>query len=373
MFFIKRSELRGIALLIVVAAAIGGVLAAMSGKLETWFGLTIGAGPRLYDKILFVSGRSGSNEIYVADADGAHVRQLTSGAQAISAPFVSPNGSRVVFVGRVGKSSEVYLVRGSGGEPERLTSTTGPKAAPQYSPDGTRLAFLSGGTVYVAGVSGEDPQPVLPTDEERHEAIVRRDPMPGYSMFAWAPDGKGMAGIVNDASLGDVIAYLPAIGGNVQRIAIPADSRVSVVGICWASSRQVLGVAAAFGKRSVAALLDLDEKKAQGIAESLDGPITSIAISPDATQAAISFLSRRKPSDSGIRTVDLSTGEHRMIAKGEYRNLSYSPSGYSLVAQMELPGGRTDIATVDVTSGNVTRLTRDGKSFGPVWSPASPK
>lgn len=373
MFFVKRSELRGILLLMLVVVVIGGALAAMSGKLESWFGITIGAGPRLYGKILFVSGRSGSNEIYVADPDGKNVRQLTAGAQAISAPFVSPNGSRVVFVGRAGKSSEVYLVRGAGGEPERLTSATGPKAYPQYSPDGAKLAFLSGGTVYVGDVSGEDPQPVLPTSEETHEAILRRDPMPGYSAFAWTPDGKGMAGVVSDANLGDLIAYLPAIGGKVKRIAIPADSRVSISSICWAAERKVLAVAAAFGGKSVAALLDLEANQAQGIGEFVDGQITSIALSPDAGQVAVSFSSRKDASQSGIRTIDPVTGEAKTVAPGEYRNLSYSPDGGRLAAEMELPGGKTDVVVLDAAAGSVVRLTKDGKSFGPAWAPVSPK
>jgi Tol biopolymer transport system component len=101
------------------------------------------------EKVAFVSGRSGTSEIWVSDAQGKGPVRLTrfEGAQ-VGAPAWSPDGSEIVFDARPEGHADVYAVSLSGGPPRRLTRDRSNEIAPGFSADGHHLLFGSdhGGT-----------------------------------------------------------------------------------------------------------------------------------------------------------------------------------------------------------------------------------
>jgi len=77
--------------------------------------------------IVFVSDRSGSENLWFVDPDGQHVRPLTRGPNnAFVSPSFTPDGQYVV----VTKSADLWLYHKNGGNGLKLTSQT-PPAAPQ--------------------------------------------------------------------------------------------------------------------------------------------------------------------------------------------------------------------------------------------------
>lgn len=93
-------------------------------------------------RIAFVSNRSGSQQIWIGDADGENAHQLTflSGNSEATWPRWSPDGARLVFT--VGRS--VYLVSPDGGPPEvRFKDVASREAVADWSRDGKRIYFLS--------------------------------------------------------------------------------------------------------------------------------------------------------------------------------------------------------------------------------------
>jgi TolB protein len=91
---------------------------------------------------VFSSTRTGKGDIYLMDASGRNLRQLTSHPAYEGAPRFSPNGRFVIFEGERDGRSEVYRVRVETGEVERLTDSVSRKLGPAYSPDGSKLAFM---------------------------------------------------------------------------------------------------------------------------------------------------------------------------------------------------------------------------------------
>ena len=93
-------------------------------------------------KIAFVSGRDGNSNIYVMDADGKNVHQLTDHPVSDTNPAWSPNGRKIAFVSYGdGVDSAIYIMDADGGGIVRLT--TYPAEYPVWSPDGRQLAFHS--------------------------------------------------------------------------------------------------------------------------------------------------------------------------------------------------------------------------------------
>jgi TolB protein len=94
--------------------------------------------------------------LYLADADGTHVRQLGGTLVHGVSPSWSPDGSRLAFVSFADAndppceaascppSGELYVVGADGSGLRRLTRSRADDEHPSWSPDGSRIAFSSG-------------------------------------------------------------------------------------------------------------------------------------------------------------------------------------------------------------------------------------
>jgi Tol biopolymer transport system component len=118
--------------------------------------------------IAFTSDRAGSGywQLYVMDADGTDVTQITVDAADSVTPSWSPDGEWLVYwrddcdtSGGSASPCELWVVKPDGSENTNLTdSADGLDLDPDWSPDGTRIAFMSvrGGNtdIYVLSLGG---------------------------------------------------------------------------------------------------------------------------------------------------------------------------------------------------------------------------
>jgi Tol biopolymer transport system component len=93
-------------------------------------------------RVVFVSTRTGSKEIWIANADGTNQTQVTflSGA-SVGSPHWSPDGTRIAFDGNAHGSSDIYVVPVEGGKPVRLTTDPANETRPSWSSDGKWIYF----------------------------------------------------------------------------------------------------------------------------------------------------------------------------------------------------------------------------------------
>ena len=82
-----------------------------------------------------------SMDIFVADADGSNLRQLTNEFGYDAEATVSPVGDRVVFTSMRDGDLEIYSMNLDGSDVRRLTHTPGYDGGPFYSPDGSKIVF----------------------------------------------------------------------------------------------------------------------------------------------------------------------------------------------------------------------------------------
>lgn len=90
------------------------------------------------------SPRSSNFQLFVANADGSGVRQLTTDSlPAGSAAWVRPAGDRIVFqAGRPGRQ-QLYVTNLDGTGRRALTTGENDNTAPDVSPDGSKIVFAS--------------------------------------------------------------------------------------------------------------------------------------------------------------------------------------------------------------------------------------
>lgn len=95
-------------------------------------------------RIVFISDRSGSFEVWVSKADGSEPTQITNfGGPMVGSPRWSPNGEWITFDARVDGRAAIFIVNAAGGAPRRLEQNGFEERMPSWSQDGKWLYFCS--------------------------------------------------------------------------------------------------------------------------------------------------------------------------------------------------------------------------------------
>src|SRR5215470_12183562 len=95
-------------------------------------------------RVVFVSNRSGSDEIWVCGSEGENPVRLTSFRGPLAgSPSWSPDGKQIVFDSRPDGNADLYVVSAEGGQPRRLTMDPAEDIVPSWSRDGKWIYFTS--------------------------------------------------------------------------------------------------------------------------------------------------------------------------------------------------------------------------------------
>ena len=165
--------------------------------------------------IAFSRDTNGAFEIFVMDADGANVRQLTTdNARFEESPAWSPDGRRIAYTSTAGQNGDLKLMNADGSGIAELTTGPPDDDGPAWSPDGTRLAFIRDGSLQVMAADGSNLRR-LTSGSER------------YAEPSWSPDGGWIA--FSEEERGRLFVIRPD-GTDLREV--PVEGRV-VAGISW--------------------------------------------------------------------------------------------------------------------------------------------
>jgi len=130
-------------------------------------------------QIAFISGRSGSPQVYIMDADGSNVQLLTpykAGVRSYRAsPDWSPDGRAVAYEQQNG-NFQIWMVDVRDRVPKQLTNE-GENEDPSWAPDGRHIVFTS-------TRSGDKQLWILDTESGRARQLTHAR---GARLAAWSP------------------------------------------------------------------------------------------------------------------------------------------------------------------------------------------
>jgi Tol biopolymer transport system component len=96
-------------------------------------------------RVAFVSQRSGTFEVWLANLDGSNALQLTeiNSPRVVAAPRWSPDGGLIAFQSSASGQFEVYTIPASGGTPRAIAPHSANDYVPSFSRDGRWIYFGS--------------------------------------------------------------------------------------------------------------------------------------------------------------------------------------------------------------------------------------
>lgn len=258
--------------------------------------------------IVFVSNRSGRNQLYLMSLEGSGQAQLTSSLGNDVDPVWSPNGTKIAFSSTRDGNSEIYVINADGSGATRLTSNAGDDTEPTWSPDGTNIAFTSNrdgnSEIYLMGADG--------SGVTRLTSNAAADNAP-----AWSPTNNK-------------IAFVSARDGNSEIYGMNTDG----TGVVRLTSNSALDAAPAW---------------------SPDG--LSIAFHSDRNGTFEIFIMNSQGGDLLQRTFP---GDRESQPR-------WSPVGNQLTFVTSL-GANDEVCTGSASSGGATNLSQDGADdFRPAW------
>lgn len=144
-------------------------------------------------RIAFESNRDGPFHLYVMNADGTHLRALTTGANDDREPIWTPDGQSILFSSSDGTRQDIWSVKVADGRLKQLTRLEGYADFATLSPDGQTLAFYLYKDMTLdlwwARADGSDAKPLTYdlADARRSEPTV------AWHQPAWSPDSQWLA------------------------------------------------------------------------------------------------------------------------------------------------------------------------------------
>jgi TolB protein len=162
-------------------------------------------------RIVYVSQRGDTTEVYLADYDGAGETQLTrTGSRSLS-PTLSPDGHRVAFTSRLAGDLDLFVARVGNGKPRPLLANQeGTEISPAWcrTSGSEKIAFSSShqgdAEIYVVGSNGTN--------------LRRLTHHPGIDVSpSWSPTCREIA-FVSDRAGNPHLFIMDAEGANVRRL-----------------------------------------------------------------------------------------------------------------------------------------------------------
>lgn len=264
-------------------------------------------------KIVFVSNRSGTKEIWVMNWDGGDQKQLTHYHSISTFPSASPNGRIVAFTSYAAGYPAIYMFSlDTGRKLPFYNQRASMNAFVSFTPDSKQIIFSSTAAsgpaqLYMSNVDGSDFRRVTSSGAIEVEAKI--NPKTGADLV----DVSGRSGLPQ-------IYHMNLEGADVQRLT-PGT-----------------------------------------------GEATNPSWSPDGQHIAFAWTKGFEPGNYNIFVMDVTSQEITQLTANEGRNEnpSWAPDGAHIVYASKR-GGQSQIWMMNADGTGKHALTQTGNNEKPVW------
>ena len=169
-------------------------------------------------KIAVVGTRSGAKELYLCDADGGNLKQITHDRKIIVGPNWGPNGDSIVFTSFLRGFPDVYQINLRKGRRDQLSRYPGLNTGGAVSPNGKELALIL----------SKDGNPELYIKTLRSGKLERLTSTHRATEASpsWSPDGKQLV-YVSDQSGPPQLYIIARTGGRPTRLSSRGSENVA--------------------------------------------------------------------------------------------------------------------------------------------------
>ncbi len=333
-------------------------------------------------RIAFVSRGEGNLDVYVMNADGSGLTQLTDDRAIDWSPTWSPDGSRIAFASEHDENFDIFVMNADGSGLTQLTDDPAMDYSPAWSPDGSRIAFLSrrdgDWSIYVMNADGSSPAPL--TDDAELEVSPTWSPDGSRIAFASRRDGNFEIYVVNV----DGGAALPPPPTSeppppTSEPATPDDDGSGVVRLTDALAEDLCPVWSPDGDRIAFSSLSefaletyVINADGSGLVRLIDDPVGAgfPSWSPDGSHIAFSSL---RDGNVEVYVMNVDGSDLTRLTDNPAVDMLpiWSPDG-SRIAFVSDRDGSFDVYVMNADGMDVVRLTDDPAGDGGLsWSPDS--
>jgi TolB protein len=129
-------------------------------------------------KVAMILSKGGSPDVWVCDADGSNLKQLTATPEDESSPCWSPDGQWICFATKIAERRMLAKIPAGGGAIQRIPTPDAPNPTePDWSPDGKWIAFTR--------QAGEFDICVIPSDGSLPPTVLVAGQHP-----SWSPNSR---------------------------------------------------------------------------------------------------------------------------------------------------------------------------------------
>jgi eukaryotic-like serine/threonine-protein kinase len=227
-------------------------------------------------RIVYHSNASGTDDIWITNADGGERKQLTSDARLNQCPAVSPDGRTIVFLSDRSGTPHLWRMNTDGSDQRQLANGVGGEQNPQFSPDGRWIVYrtnLGKPTVWRMPAGGGDP--VQLTDKISFGPTV-------------SPDSKLVAYTFRNDDDRLHIAVAPLEGGEPLKTFPIQPDFTFIRFVRWTPDGRAFAYIETRDGVSNIVAQPLDGGKPVPLTDFKEGQLFSFAFSPDGKQLALS-------------------------------------------------------------------------------------
>ncbi|HYY57045.1 MAG TPA: hypothetical protein VE842_06900 [Pyrinomonadaceae bacterium] len=272
-------------------------------------------------KLAFVTYRDGDAEIYVTNADGSGVVNLTDDPAYDWEPAWSPDGTQLVFNSDRSGAEELWLMDSDGSNPTRLTTNGSNGVNFVWSPDGTKIAWQN-------------------WDSNTGN----------YDICVINADGTGFSNLTNDSDSQDKPQWSP----NGTKILYQGDVTDPITESCLPD----------------VFVMNSDGSGKTNLTNTPEAGDFAPVWSPDGTKIAFG----RSYDDQGIYVMDSDGTDQSPVFTDSYNGgvkAEWSPDGTGLAFDTYVDGD-SEIYCVNLDGSGLTNITSDGDyDFEAKWQPVA--